>query len=69
MAFSSVYVPISFTLCSHDLPRPLQYDIGVISGCLIMPDFVERFGVMGPDGVYVLDAHRQSIITSLLSAG
>jgi len=45
------------------------YDIGVISGCLIMPDFVERFGVMGPDGVYVLDAHRQSIITSLLSAG
>ncbi|QRV92065.1 Sugar (and other) transporter [Ceratobasidium sp. AG-Ba] len=45
------------------------YDIGVISGCLIMPDFIERFGEMGPDGNYVLSAHRQSIITSLLSAG
>ncbi|CAE6479323.1 unnamed protein product [Rhizoctonia solani] len=45
------------------------YDIGVISGCLIMPDFVERFGVQLPDGTWELDAHRQSIITSLLSAG
>ncbi|KAG8694897.1 hypothetical protein FRC08_008194 [Ceratobasidium sp. 394] len=45
------------------------YDIGVISGCLIMPDFIERFGELGPDGQYVLSAHRQSIITSLLSAG
>ncbi|EIM83272.1 sugar transporter [Stereum hirsutum FP-91666 SS1] len=40
------------------------YDIGVISGCLIMPDFIDRFGVDG-----VLDSSRQSIITSLLSAG
>ncbi|CAE6459388.1 unnamed protein product [Rhizoctonia solani] len=45
------------------------YDIGVISGCLIMPDFIERFGVQNPDGTWELDAHRQSIITSLLSAG
>ncbi|KAJ1303078.1 hypothetical protein OPQ81_011279 [Rhizoctonia solani] len=45
------------------------YDIGVISGCLIMPDFIERFGVQHPDGTWELDAHRQSIITSLLSAG
>ncbi|TFK56384.1 general substrate transporter [Heliocybe sulcata] len=44
------------------------YDIGVISGCLIMPDFVERFGE-GPAGSRVLSASRQSIITSLLSAG
>lgn len=34
-----------------------------------MPDFVQRFGVLKPDGTYELDAHRQSIITSLLSAG
>ncbi|KAI0783335.1 general substrate transporter [Abortiporus biennis] len=45
------------------------YDIGVISGCLIMPDFVRRFGEMGPDGEFVLTSSRQSIITSLLSAG
>ncbi|KAK0466200.1 general substrate transporter [Desarmillaria tabescens] len=47
------------------------YDIGVISGCLIMPDFIRRFG--NPDttkpGEYILDSNRQSIITSLLSAG
>lgn len=47
------------------------YDIGVISGCLIMPDFIRRFGT--PDtanpGEYILDSNRQSIITSLLSAG
>ncbi|KAF5371643.1 hypothetical protein D9758_003573 [Tetrapyrgos nigripes] len=41
------------------------YDIGVISGCLIMPDFVRRFG----DGSPTLSSSRQSIITSLLSAG
>jgi len=45
------------------------YDIGVISGCLIMKDFVDRFGVQQPDGSFILDANRQSIITSLLSAG
>ncbi|KAH8094627.1 general substrate transporter [Cristinia sonorae] len=45
------------------------YDIGVISGCLIMPDFIRRFGEVGPDGVPFLSSSRQSIITSLLSAG
>ncbi|TDL19419.1 general substrate transporter [Rickenella mellea] len=45
------------------------YDIGVISGCLIMPDFIDRFGEMGADGKMVLSSSRQSIITSLLSAG
>jgi SP family sugar:H+ symporter-like MFS transporter len=41
----------------------------VISGCLIMPDFERRFGTLGADGKYALDSSRQSIITSLLSAG
>ncbi|KII94314.1 hypothetical protein PLICRDRAFT_36565 [Plicaturopsis crispa FD-325 SS-3] len=45
------------------------YDIGVISGCLIMPDFIRRFGELGDDGEYFLSSSRQSIITSLLSAG
>ncbi|KAG6841720.1 hypothetical protein C0991_007606 [Blastosporella zonata] len=45
------------------------YDIGVISGCLIMPDFIDRFGEMGSNGQMVLSSSRQSIITSLLSAG
>ncbi|EKM61706.1 uncharacterized protein PHACADRAFT_248481 [Phanerochaete carnosa HHB-10118-sp] len=45
------------------------YDIGVISGCLIMPDFQRRFGTVAADGTPSLSAARQSIITSLLSAG
>ncbi|KAJ7157287.1 general substrate transporter [Mycena filopes] len=46
------------------------YDIGVISGCLIMPDFVDRFGELDTaTGEMVLSNSRQSIITSLLSAG
>ncbi|KAI0065343.1 general substrate transporter [Artomyces pyxidatus] len=45
------------------------YDIGVISGCLIMPDFIARFGQIGSDGEPFLSSSRQSIITSLLSAG
>ncbi|CAK5265925.1 unnamed protein product [Mycena citricolor] len=45
------------------------YDIGVISGCLIMPDFINRFGEVGADGTMFLSSSRQSIITSLLSAG
>ncbi|KAG9035782.1 hypothetical protein FRB95_010550 [Tulasnella sp. JGI-2019a] len=46
------------------------YDIGVISGCLIMPDFIDRFGQpIGTNGAMVLTSSRQSIITSLLSAG
>ncbi|KAJ6520513.1 general substrate transporter [Mycena sanguinolenta] len=35
-----------------------------------MPDFINRFGLpTGPGGSFVLDSSRQSIITSLLSAG
>ncbi|KAF8963897.1 general substrate transporter [Flammula alnicola] len=45
------------------------YDIGVISGCLIMPDFVRRFGQVDENGQHFLSSSRQSIITSLLSAG
>ncbi|KAG1813963.1 general substrate transporter [Suillus subaureus] len=45
------------------------YDMGVISGCLIMPDFIRRFGQEGTDGQYILSSSRQSIIVSLLSAG
>ncbi|KAF8807875.1 general substrate transporter [Phlegmacium glaucopus] len=45
------------------------YDIGVISGCLIMPDFVRRFGQLDASGKPFLSSSRQSIITSLLSAG
>ncbi|KAH8929193.1 sugar transporter [Atractiella rhizophila] len=47
------------------------YDIGVISGCLVMPDFIRRFGNGQTDaeGNLVLNADRQSVITSLLSAG
>ncbi|EPQ60026.1 general substrate transporter [Gloeophyllum trabeum ATCC 11539] len=42
--------------------------MGVISGCLIMPDFIHRFG-QGPPGARVLTSSRQSIITSVISAG
>ncbi|KAG2136543.1 general substrate transporter [Suillus bovinus] len=45
------------------------YDMGVISGCLIMPDFIRRFGQEETDGQYYLSSSRQSIIVSLLSAG
>jgi len=48
------------------------YDIGVISGCLIMTDFARRFGNGDMDpatGLPIINANRQSIITSLLSAG
>ncbi|KAI0033852.1 general substrate transporter [Vararia minispora EC-137] len=45
------------------------YDIGVISGCLIMDDFIERFGQPDGNGGFFLSSSRQSIITSLLSAG
>jgi SP family sugar:H+ symporter-like MFS transporter len=45
------------------------YDIGVISGCLIMPDFIRRFGELDASGNPFLSSSRQSIITSLLSAG
>ncbi|KIY65663.1 general substrate transporter [Cylindrobasidium torrendii FP15055 ss-10] len=46
------------------------YDIGVISGCLIMPDFAKRFGEFNSEaGEWQLNSSQQSIITSLLSAG
>jgi len=46
------------------------YDIGYISGCLIMPKFVQQFGQFdSSSGQWVLSSQRQSIITSLLSAG
>ncbi|KAL5488196.1 hypothetical protein ACEPAI_6304 [Sanghuangporus weigelae] len=45
------------------------YDIGVISGCLIMPGFIRRVGEPDGEGGFVLSSSRQSIITSLLSAG
>ncbi|EPT03828.1 hypothetical protein FOMPIDRAFT_1114383 [Fomitopsis schrenkii] len=45
------------------------YDMGVISGCLIMPDFAARFGQVASDGVPYLSSSRQSLITSLLSVG
>jgi hypothetical protein len=34
-----------------------------------MPDFIDRFGQLGDDGKMFLSSSRQSIITSLLSAG
>ena len=34
-----------------------------------MPDFIERFGEPNGQGGYYLSSSRQSIITSLLSAG
>ena len=34
-----------------------------------MDDFVQRFGQQQADGTWVLSSSRQSIITSLLSAG
>ncbi|OXG26242.1 high-affinity glucose transporter SNF3 [Cryptococcus neoformans Bt120] len=46
------------------------YDIGYISGCLIMPDFIQHMGEQDPTtGEWILSSQRQSIITSLLSAG
>ncbi|PPQ78039.1 hypothetical protein CVT25_015584 [Psilocybe cyanescens] len=39
------------------------------NGCLIMPDFIRRFGELGDNGEFFLSSSRQSIITSLLSAG
>ncbi|PWN92753.1 general substrate transporter [Acaromyces ingoldii] len=47
------------------------YDIGVISGCLVMPDFINRFGAPDPKnpGLNYLPDEHSSLITSLLSAG
>lgn len=52
--------------------RALQgWDIGVISGCLIMRDFVKRFGEPSATAVggYILTDSHQAEITALLSAG
>ncbi|PWN34103.1 putative monosaccharide transporter [Meira miltonrushii] len=51
------------------------YDLGVISGCLIMEPFIRVMGVYDPTAMladsegYLLSANRQSLITALLSAG
>lgn len=50
------------------------YDIGVISGCLIMDPFVRVFGELDPSKAgqafqYTLSNDRQSLITALLGAG
>lgn len=56
------------TICSGGFL--FGYDIGVISGCLIMRDFVLRFGG-GPSagGGWALPADTQAHITALLGAG
>ncbi|KAI0937325.1 hypothetical protein AcV5_005259 [Taiwanofungus camphoratus] len=67
VAFGGKYLD---SLCAAALNCFLfGYDIGVISGCLIMKDFIARFGQMGSDGQPYLSSSRQSVITSLLSAG
>ena len=47
------------------------YDIGYISGCLIMPPFQKAYGT--PDSTsasgYSLTSNRQSVVVALLSAG
>lgn len=46
------------------------YDIGTISGIIVMNKFVEDFGTPGPDGkTLVVDATNQSLIVSMLSLG
>lgn len=51
------------------------YDLGVISGCLIMNPFIDVMGVYDPSSKlanaqgFVLTSDRQSLITALLSAG
>jgi hypothetical protein len=59
-----VLFPYVFTL-----PAILSF-LTLWQGCLIMPDFIRRFGEFDEgEGDYVLSSSRQSIITSLLSAG
>ncbi|KAN0066375.1 hypothetical protein ACQY0O_000469 [Thecaphora frezii] len=45
------------------------YDIGVISGCFIMKDFVLRFGGACVDGACSLPSQRTALINSTLSIG
>ncbi|OXB35168.1 hypothetical protein LQV05_001196 [Cryptococcus neoformans] len=45
------------------------YDTGYISGCKEMETFIRTFGVLQPDGTYILSSGRDSLITSILSVG
>ncbi|CAO1625109.1 unnamed protein product [Parajaminaea phylloscopi] len=59
---------LMFTICAGGFL--FGYDIGVISGCLIMKDFVQRFGGdQLANGSWELPPNTQSLITSLLGAG
>lgn len=53
---------LMFTICTGGFL--FGYDIGVISGCLIMKDFVLRFGGGPSDtGGWVLPTHTQSLVS------
>ncbi|BGP10957.1 Plasma membrane low glucose sensor [Rhodotorula toruloides] len=45
------------------------YDTGYISGVKEMPYFRQLFGELGANGKYYLPSYRDSLITSILSAG
>lgn len=55
---SSFSTPNACTPADH-LFDSFGYDIGVISGCLIMPDFIQRFGELNSEGVNFLTPNRQ----------
>lgn len=53
---------LMFTICTGGFL--FGYDIGVISGCLIMKDFVLRFGGgPSPTGGWELPAQTQSLVS------
>ncbi|KAH6904945.1 sugar transporter [Coprinopsis sp. MPI-PUGE-AT-0042] len=62
--FVTCFLPFRLSLNIAYLGFLFGYDIGVISGCLIMPDFIRRFGELDAAGEYHLSPSRQSIITS-----
>lgn len=45
------------------------YDTGYISGVKEMPGWLETFTDAGPDGTHVLSSGKNSLVTSILSAG
>ncbi|ETW76260.1 MFS sugar transporter [Heterobasidion irregulare TC 32-1] len=47
------------------------YDIGYISGCLIMPHFQQAYGTIDSSSAsgFALSSRRQSVVVALLSAG
>ncbi|CAN8099992.1 unnamed protein product [Discula destructiva] len=45
------------------------YDIGQISGILLVPDFIDRFAQLQPDGTRQWEPIIQSLIVSLMSIG